>query len=223
MPFFDNTGIDPEIQRGPLWGSFATLFEQLERLIALNLAWSAQFIPLLLVAMLPEWPLAVRVALIIYSALALAAGLGLLFGLVRAAVAGEILTFDLVRETWRELALPGILTLAPLYGIFGVIISLSALDLGLLVETGAQLTVMLLFVGSMYWGPLLAENPRASAIQILRQSVRLVARKPGQSLLVAGLVVITLLIGTISIGGLFLLVPVLVALLQTHMYKAISH
>lgn len=221
MPFFDNTGVDPNVERGPLWGAFATLFDQIERMIALNIAWSAQFIPLLLTAMFPDWPPVIRVVLVVYSALALAAGLGMLYGLIRAAVEGEPLTFDLVREAWRSYALPGLLTLAPLYGIFGVLLNLSSSG-GFVLEVVARLLILLLFVCSHYWGVMLAEQPQQSVITILWRSVLLVWRKPGRSLLLTGMVGLALAIGTISVGGLFLIVPVLVALLQTHLYRAIS-
>jgi hypothetical protein len=221
MPFLDNGGVDPDVRRGPLWGAFATLFEHIERMIALNIAWTAQFLPLLLVAIYPGWPLLIRIALILYSAVALAVGLGVLYGLVRAAVVEELLTLDLLRDTWRTLALPGLVTLAPLYGIFGVLLGLSASGLFLL-EVLARLLILLCFVCSMYWGALLAESPQRSAITILRQSALLVWRKPGRALLVSGTTAVALLIGTLSIGGLFLIVPVLVALLQTHMFQSIQ-
>jgi hypothetical protein len=218
MPFFDNTGVDPDVQRGPLWGAFATLFDQIERFIALNIAWSAQFIPLLLTAIFPDWPPVIRLVLVVYSAAALAAGLGVLYGVVNAAVDGEPITVDLVREMWRTMALPGLLTLAPLYGSFGVLLGLSSSGI-FVIEVLARLLILLLFVCGMYWGVMLAEQPQQSAITVLRRSVTLVWQKPGRSLLLAGMVALALFLGAISIGGLFLIVPVLVALLQTHLYR----
>lgn len=219
MPFFDNTGVDPEVRRGPLWGAFATLFDQLERMIAANIAWALQLVPALLAAMYPEWPLPLRLALLLYSAAALAVATAILYGVARAAVEGEPITVFLVRDLWSHMALPGVLTLSPLYAIFGLLLSLSGT--AYVVDVLARLMLMLCFLFSMYWGPLFAEQPQQPALRIFRRSAALFWRYPGRTLLVSGAVLLTLLVGAISIGGLFLIVPVLVTLLQTHMHQAL--
>jgi MFS family permease len=221
MPFFENTGLDPNVERGPLWGAFATLFEQLERFIVLNVAWSGQAIPLILALMFPDWWLGIRILLMLYSGLALAAATGTAYGLVSAAVDHETLSVDVARDYFAKLALPGILTLAPLYGLFGLLIGLTGWIGGnpslFILDILIRLLLLITLACSMYWGPLLAESPSASFITVGRRSLRLVWRDPGRTLLVMGVVGIALIIGAISIGGLFLVVPVVVALLQTHM------
>lgn len=222
MPFFENTGLDTNVERGPLWGAFASLFEQLERFIVLNVAWAAQSIPLVLALMFPEWPLWIRLLLIIYSGLALAAASGVAYGLIRAAVDHETLNIDLARDYFAKLALPGILSLAPLYGIFGVLIALAGTQAFFIAEVVIRLLFLLALTCSMYWGPLLAESPSDTFVSIARRSLVLVWREPGRALLLLGVVGVSLVIGTISIGGLFLVVPVLIALLQTHMYQSLQ-
>jgi len=225
MPFFENTGLDPNVERGPVWAAFATLFGQLERFIVLNIAWAGQSIPLILALMFPDWPLWIRIPLMLYSGLALAALAGVVYGLVSAAVDGETLNIDLARDYFAKLALPGILTLAPLYGLFGLLISLATWTGSnpslFILDVLIRFIFLIALVCSMYWGPLLAESPSESFIGIARRSLTLVWREPGRTLVVMGVVGVTLVIGAISIGGVFLVVPVVVALLQTHMYVVI--
>jgi hypothetical protein len=220
MPFLDNTGLDPDVERGPLWDAFAALFDQLERYVLLNLAWSVQLVPLMLALFFVELPSVVRAVLLIYSVVALAIATGLLFRLVYLASDGEMLRLSLVREELREIALPSLLTLAPLYGIFGVLIGLITWASGtglFIIDVIARLGLLLAFVSSVYWGPLFASDPSQSMIGNARQSLRLFWRSPGLTLLVAVAVIITVGIGVVSVGGIFLVMGVLVALLQTQM------
>lgn len=225
MPFFENTGLDPNVERGPLWGAFATLFEQLERFIVVNIAWAGQAVPLIVALMFPDWPLWIRIPLMLYSGLALAAATGTAYGLIDAAIDSETLNVDLVRDCFAKLALPGILTLAPLYGLFGLLIGLATWMENspslFVLDVLVRLLFLVALACSMYWGPLLAESPSASFVTIARRSLALVWREPGRTLLVLGVVGVTLVIGAISIGGVFLVVPVIVALLQTHMLLVI--
>jgi MFS family permease len=223
MPFFDNTGLDPDVERGPLWGAFASLFGQLERLILINILWAAQAAPLLLVVMFPDWPAPLRLALALYSGLALAVATALLYALLHTLVAeDEALTMAQVRDLWPKTALSGITTVIPLYGSFGILLGIAAWAGALpgspfALEVLARLAILLLIVASMYWGPLLGEMPRRPALAIARASAVLVWREPGKSLLLTGMTLLVMLIGIISVGGLVLVVPVLVGLLQTHM------
>ncbi len=225
MPFFENTGLDPNVERGPLWGAFATLFEQLERFIVVNIAWAGQSIPLILALMFPDWSLWIRIPLMLYSGLALAAATATAYGLIYAAVDHETLNVDLVRDYFAKLALPGILTLAPLYGLFGLLLGLAAWTASspslFILDVLVRLLLIVILVCSMYWGPLLAESPSDSFVSIARRSLVLVWRDPGRTLLLLGVVLVALIIGAISIGGVFLAVPVMVALLQTHMFLAV--
>src|SRR5690606_13535756 len=145
-----------------------------------------------------------RLLLIIYSGLALAAASGVAYGLIRAAVEHETLNIDLARDYFAKLALPGILSLAPLYGIFGVLIALASNPALFILDVAIRLLFLVTLTCSMYWGPLLAKSPSDSFVSIGRHSLVLVWREPGRALLLLGVAGITLVIGTISIGGLFL-------------------
>jgi hypothetical protein len=229
MPFFDNSGVDLDEERGPIWAAFATLRDQLERFVLLNLAWSIQIVPALAAVMLPEWPGVVRLVLFLYSGIALAIATGLLYGLVWAAVEREPLSLELAQDELRRLALPGMRSLAPLYGLIGLALlaatwsSTGQTDTGaslyFVIEVVARLLLLVLLLCSMYWGPLFAHNPHTPAWAIARMSLRLIWQSPGRSLLLFGVVLVAGLIGAVSIGGVFLIVPVVIALLQTHMMR----
>jgi hypothetical protein len=232
MPFFDDTGINTELGRGPFWGTFATLRDQIERLLALNIVWSAQLLPgvaALGFGGLPAW---MRALMLLYSGAVLAPATGLLYALVRRAAEGETLTLDLTRDLAGKLALPSLRALGSLLGAVGLLLWMAAYvgSLGiawsstplLALEVALRLLLLLLLACAMYWGPLLAEQPSATPASLARQAARLVWRYPGHTLLVSGAVLLTLVVGAISVGGLFLIVPVLVALLQTHMYLEVK-
>lgn len=232
MPFFDNTGVDLDEEHGPIWAAIATLRDQLERFVVLNLAWSIQIVPALAAVMLPEWPWVVRVPLFLYSGVALAVATGLLYGLVWAAVEREPLSLELAQDELRRLALPGMRSLAPLYGLFGLLLvvvtwsSVIQTDTGasryFVIEVVARLLLLLLLLCSMYWGPLFARDPHSPAWAIARKSLALVWQAPGRSLVLFGVVLLAGVIGAVSIGGVFLIVPVVIALLQTHMYRVVG-
>jgi len=96
-----------------------------------------------------------------------------------------------------------------------------ALDLGFAV---AALTLLILLwsVCATYWGPLFVDQPSLSAVGIARASVSLVWRRPEQTLATWCMVAVAWVVGVISIGGLVLIVPMLVVILQTHRYLAVS-
>lgn len=225
MPFLDNTGIDTNVERGPFWNAFAALFDQLERYVVLNLAWALQLVPAILAGFFSEWSPVVRLALFAYSAVALAVATGLLFRLVYLACDGETLRLSLAREELRECTVPSLTTLAPLYGTFGVLLGISnwagVAEL-FIVDVAARLLVLLLFVVSIYWGALFASDPRQTALAIAQRSVRMFLREPGLTLMVSLAVAFVTLVGVVSVGGIFLIVGVLVALLQMQMYWKIS-
>jgi uncharacterized membrane protein len=72
---------------------------------------------------------------------------------------------------------------------------------------------------AIYWGPLFAADPTLPAWALVRRSIMLVWRAPLRTLLTASAVLLTLIIGVISVGGLFLIVPITVALLQAHLFR----
>ncbi len=206
MPFLDDTGVRHEEHRGPSWGAFATLADQVERLVAVNVGWSVQLV------------------LAFYSATALAFVTGPLFGLVARASQQEYVNRPLAEQMLAELAIPGARTLAPLYGTLGLLFvgTQVAASAGLLlVDVVLRLVLLLLLLLATYWGPLLADQPNRSMGMIAKESARLVLRNPLLTLLTWGVSLLALLLGVISIGGLFLVVPVLMALLQTQLYQEV--
>jgi hypothetical protein len=229
MPFFDDTGIDTQAAQGPFWGAFATLRDQLERLIVLNIAWSIQLLPGVAALAFAELPAWARLLMLAYSGLAVAPATGALYALARLAAQGEPLSLELATGALRSLALPSFRVLAPLYSTLGVACAAIA-ALGtwraaplplLALDVGLRLALLLGLTCASYWGPLFAQAPERPPAALLRQSALLVWRYPGRALLISGAVLLVLLIGAISVGGLFLVVPVLAALLQTHMYLAL--
>jgi hypothetical protein len=227
MPFFDDTGSDTQTARGPLWGAFATLRDQLERLIVLNIAWSIQLLPGVAALAFPGLPGWARLLMLAYSGLVLAPATGALYALVRLAAQGEPIGLEQATDTLRALALPSFRVLTPLYGMLGLLCGAIAAAsawrtngaAGLLVlDVGLRLALLLGLTCANYWGPLFARAPEQPAGAILRRSALLAWRHPGRTLLTSGAVLLVLAIGALSVGGLFLVVPVLAALLQTHMY-----
>jgi hypothetical protein len=222
MPFFDDSGVRLEEHKGPLLSSLAILCDQVERMVALNIAWAAQQIPWLMAFAFQGWPMWARVPLALYSALAFTPTTALLFGMLARACDGELLSVRMARESLRRLALPSVVTLVPLYSAF-IGLPLLAWWAGrqgwLLVDVVARLAILLLAVCAIYWGPLFAQQPKRSAVYVLRQSVELVWRFPLQTILTGIAVLLGLLLGLISIGGLVLVVPLWVALLEIQQYR----
>ncbi len=48
MPFFEDIGADDEVLHRPIWGAFALVKDNLERLIVANIGWSLQLLPAIL-------------------------------------------------------------------------------------------------------------------------------------------------------------------------------
>ncbi len=221
MPFFEDIGADDEVLDRPIWGVFALLKDNLERLIAANLGWSLHLLPAIVALGFPALPLAIRLLLISYSFVALVPATGMLFRLMAHVCQYEPLTLDIVKEDFHELVLPGFISLAPLFGLLGVLFwtTLLVATLHILfLDTLIRLVFLLLLVCSLYCGALFAEYPGRSALFLLRRSARLVWRYPGPSALTGSVALLAMLLGVISVGGLFLIVPVVVALLQTRRY-----
>jgi uncharacterized membrane protein len=83
------------------------------------------------------------------------------------------------------------------------------------IEVVARVAVLLLLVLAMFWGPLHALDPRASALALLQESVRLVWRYPGTALKSWLMVVFLVVFGAITVAGLVLAAAIVVACLQT--------
>lgn len=222
MPFLDDTGISTEVDRGPLWSAFATFASQLERMVLLNLAWALQLMPLIIAMAFYRLPEALRIALVIYTLAALPPATAALYGVVALVRDDEHLNPDMVRDQLRRLWLAGYKNLAPLYGLLGFVIWGAYQAQTTLISALFQLILLLLLVCANYWGPLTAAHPQRQPLAVLAESVSLVWRYPLQALLVSGSVALTLALGLISVGGLFLAVPVIMALLQSYMSAFVS-
>jgi hypothetical protein len=219
MPFVADLEARDE-PRGPIWHPFAVIRDNVERLVALNIGWSLQLLPGIAALVLPQLPLWLRVVLGLISATALIVTAGPFYGMALAATRGEYLSLELASQQLHALALPSVRALTPLYGVFGVLIWLAILvgPAVPLVTTMATLAGLLWFLCATYWGPLLATHREMSAIHLAKHSIALVWRYPLETLATASVVAATLVIGMISIGGLVLIVPVAIALLQTARY-----
>jgi len=218
MPFFEDIGADDEVLQRPIWGAFALIKDNLERLVITNLAWSLQFVPAMLALAFTGLPTILRVLLLLYSAIVLVPATGTLFRLMARVAGYEALRFELVKEEFHEVALRSFICLSPLFGMVGLLLWFTVLASFahiILLDILMRFTLLVLFVCASYWGPLFAEYSMRSPLFILQQSLLLVWRYPAPTLLTGAVVLLAMIIGTVSIGGLFLIVPVVVALLQT--------
>ncbi|MBE3565958.1 MAG: hypothetical protein IMW90_09545 [Thermogemmatispora sp.] len=219
MPFFEEFEADvlpEETLRRPIWGAFALLRDQLERLVALNVGWAVQLVPALVALAWPALPLALRLPLVLYSALALMPATAVLFSGVARLNRQEPLDLATVREELGRLLLPSLRTLAPLPGLCGLlcllIVVVGPLQL-LPLDVLLRLLLLILGFSAVYWGPLFLAEPGQGAWSLLWQALRLAWRYPlptAGSLLLA---LAVMLVGYLSIAGFFLIAPVLAALL----------
>jgi hypothetical protein len=143
---------------------------------------------------------------------------GLLFVWMGRICQQEPFRLEMFKEDIRALALPGFISLAPLFGSLGVCY-LAILLLGLvhilLLDILVRFAFLLLWVCALYWGPLFAANPGRSPFFLLGQSLLLFWRYPGATVLTGLVALLAAALGVLSIGGFFLIVPVIIALLQT--------
>jgi hypothetical protein len=219
MPFVADIETRDE-SRGPIWGPFAVVRDNVELLLILNLGWSIQLLPGVLALAFPQLPLWLRLTMGIYSATALIPGTGVLYALTLAATRGEQVSMDLAIQSLRDLALPSFRTLAPVYGVFGLLIWL-AIIVGPampVMTTLATLACLLWYLCATFWGPMLAVHPDAAVASVVRDSLLLVWRYPAETFVTALVAAVALVVGMVSIGGLMLIVPVVIALLHTQRY-----
>ncbi len=222
MPFLDDTGVRTEVERGPLWSAFTTFASQLERMVLLNLVWALQLMPLIIAMAFYQLPSVVRIALVIYTLAALPPATAALYGVVALVIDDEHISPYIVRDQLSRLWLAGYKNLAPLYGMVGFIVWVAYQAQTTLLSAVLQLVLLLVLVCANYWGPLTAATPERQPLTLLAESIRLMWRYPLQALLISGAVALSLALGTISVGGLFLAVPVIIALLQTYMWNYVS-
>ena len=225
MPFFDDSGYDETIDRGQFWSAFAIFGGQLEKMIAVNIAWALQFAPAIFAMIFINTPDVIRILLIIYTIIAVPPATAVLYGLMREATNHESIDIGLARELFGELWASGYKSLAPLSGFLGFVlwsINIANTANWFIVSVLVQVLLLLLLLSANYWGCILAESPKSSAYAILLRSARLVWLYPLRSLLLSLMVGLAVVLGAISIGGLALVVPVIITLLQAQMYKAIT-
>lgn len=225
MPFFDDSGVKLEEFPGPLWRVFGLFGEQIERLIAVNLAWSVQLLPAIVAFAFPDLPLAVRAVLTVCTLAALPPASAWLVSMVIDASRQEALNVALARERWQQAAWPGLRTLGPLLGLLGLLWWSAAQLTGAGLDLLAALVFLALLVvanSANYWGLLTVLHPDWLAPRVCAEALRLWWRHPVPTLLLSGMVLIAGLIGMLSVGGLFLAVPVIVVLLQTQMVARIA-
>src|SRR5215203_1274516 len=96
MPFVSDIESRDEA-RGPIWGPFATIRDAVERLVALNIAWSLQLMPGLLAVAFPSLPVWLRIAFGVYSATVAVPATAVLYALALAATRGEHVSVELAR------------------------------------------------------------------------------------------------------------------------------
>ena len=219
MPFVADIETRDE-PRGPIWGPFAAIRSNVELLLALNLGWSLQLLPGVLALAFPQLPLWLRLSMGLYSATAVIPATGVLYALALAATRGEHVSAELAFQSLRDLALPSFRTLAPLYGAFGALIWL-AIIVGPampVLTTLATLVSLLWYLCAAFWGPMLVAHPDADVVSVARGSILLLWRYPAETFLTGLVTAIALVVGMISIGGLVLIVPVMIALLHTQRY-----
>jgi hypothetical protein len=224
MPFLEDTGVRTEEHRGPLISAFSVLLDQIERMVVLNLVWAVQFVPVLLAYIL-SLPLTIRLALLACNGLMFFPLTGMLYTVIAKACDGELLRVDTVLDALRETSRRSALVLAPLLVVFPglVLVTIWASSANfLLLDVLARLAILFLGVCSLYWGPLFAASSVSSAVFILRRSAALTFKYPILTILTGCAVLLTMIIGTFSVGGLFLIVPVLIALLETQLLRHLS-
>jgi hypothetical protein len=206
--------------RGPIWGPFAVIRDNVELLLVLNLGWSMQLLPGVLALAFPPLPLWLRLTMGLYSATALIPATGVLYALTRAATRGEHVSMELAILSLRDLALPSFRTLAPLYGVFGVLIWLAIIvgPATPILTMLITLTCLLWYLCATFWGPKLVTHPDADVASLVRGSILLVWRYPAESFVTGLVAAVALVVGMVSIGGLVLIVPVVIALLHTQRY-----
>src|SRR5262249_37355570 len=115
MPFMADIEARDE-SRGAIWQPFAVIRDNVEQLVAVNLVSSLQLVPGLFALAFPQWSLWPRIGLGFYSATAVIPATGVLYAMTLSACRGEHLHRDLATASLRELAVPSLRTLTPLYG-----------------------------------------------------------------------------------------------------------
>src|SRR5579875_3957515 len=152
MPFLDDIDPDDEALQRPIWGVFALVKDNLERVLVTNIGWAIQLLPAMAALAFPQLPLALRVILVAYSALMLTPATTLLFVSMAHVNQHELLRLEMLKEDARELLLPGLLCLTPLFGLLGIaylaVVLLSFAHI-LLLDTLARFALLVLLASAI--------------------------------------------------------------------------
>jgi uncharacterized membrane protein YesL len=84
--------------------------------------------------------------------------------------------------------------------------------------TLTTLACLLWYLCATYWGPILVVHPDADVAAVVRGSILLLWRYPAETFVTGLVAAVALVVGMVSIGGLVLIVPVVIALLHTQRY-----
>jgi hypothetical protein len=218
MPFLQDIDADDEALQRPIWGAFALLKDNIERLLAANLFWSVNLFPGILALAFPAIPAVLRVIMVLYTLTALVPATGVLYIWMARVTRGEPLTLAMVQEDLQEFWLPILLHLMPLFALLGTTLLLIILASSvhfLILDTLLRFALLILVVCALYWGPLFAEFPDRSPLFLLQTSLRLFWRYPGATMLTGLVVLLVSAVGAATVVMYFVIVPTLVALLQT--------
>jgi hypothetical protein len=180
-----------------------------------------QIAPVVVFFSFPSLTLWARIPLLLYTGCILIPATGILFGMASQACQGQLLRLEMLSEMLRVYGLRSLMVLAPLYSLFAWLAALAFLAANfhiLALDVLTRLVILFMMVFALYWGPLFAASPQRSASAVLGESIRLVWRNPLGSLAGAFIVLLTWVLGFISVGGVALVVPILAALLQTQYY-----
>jgi hypothetical protein len=174
--------------------------------------------------MLMNVPEILRAMLVLLTLIAIPPASLTLYALMKQAAQGEHIDIGLARQVLGDLLLPSYRSFAPLMGFLGFLlwlINLAGEANLFIISVLLQVGLLLLLSSANYWGPLLIDSPGLSAPAVLLEAGRWLWRYPGRTLLLSGSVLLALILGAISVGGLVLAVPVIISLLQTQMVLAI--
>lgn len=212
---------NPHLLKRPL----CLIAENWRRLIPLNLWWVLQLVPLSLALLNPGWLYELRLALSIYSILAIFPATGALFAALDPLVVGAPLPPRLLRQGLAAQFKNSFLRLLPLYSLF-FWLRLAFLwfaGQGLMVEPMlVTLAAVILGVLSLYWGSVMVNVPALSAIGIFIASYKLLWHRPGQTLLAGMLSLAALGLGILSVAGILLIVPAWLVLIQLQLFHAVT-
>lgn len=224
MPFFDDAGIAQENHRGPIIGALAGFGEQVERMVAVNIAWSATLLPAMLAMAFPGLPAAVRIALGGVSSILVVPATGAMFALAARALDGEQLSLSMAREALRETTANALKALTPLFALLGVLVWAGIVTGAVGFIPGEVITraaTLILLVLATFWGPVLI-GEHLSAAGVLRRSTQLFWQRPGATLKTCVAVLVIAALSALTVAGAVLAAPMAIALLHTNLYRELE-